>query len=153
MLIDTFARSAAPDVQAYKSIIIVSSIAAELVSTDRSQYNVTKSALSMVTKLFAKRLAEYGIHRPRGPPGTHSHRDDGLGRQQHRRRLDPGRPADSTSPRRRRPPRWWKLARRGPLLAACSSAARSISSFGHGCCARASPRPRRDMQPGCPSWW
>jgi 3-oxoacyl-[acyl-carrier protein] reductase len=61
--------AAAPEVQAYKSIIIVSSIAAELVSTDRSQYNVTKSALSMVTKLYAKRLAEYGIHVHEVRPG------------------------------------------------------------------------------------
>ncbi len=46
----------------YRSIVIVSSIAAEMVNTDRAQYCVTKSALSMVTKLFARRLAEYGIH-------------------------------------------------------------------------------------------
>jgi NAD(P)-dependent dehydrogenase (short-subunit alcohol dehydrogenase family) len=46
----------------YRSIVIVSSIAAELVSVDRAQYNVTKSALSMVAKLFAVRLAKHGIH-------------------------------------------------------------------------------------------
>lgn len=48
--------------EAYRSIIIVSSIAAELVNTERAQYNVTKSALAMVAKLYAVRLAEYGIH-------------------------------------------------------------------------------------------
>lgn len=47
---------------AYKSIIIITSIAAELSFTDRSQYCITKSALSMVTKLFAARLAAAGIH-------------------------------------------------------------------------------------------
>lgn len=61
------AGAAAP--AAYKSIIIVSSIAAELVSTERSQYNVTKSALSMVVKLYAKRLAEFGIHVHEVRPG------------------------------------------------------------------------------------
>ena len=45
----------------YRSIIIVSSIAAEMVNTDRAQYCITKSALSMVTKLFAQRLGREGI--------------------------------------------------------------------------------------------
>lgn len=53
----------------YRSIIIVSSIAAELVNTDRSSYCVTKSALTMVTKLFAQRLAEFGIHVHEVRPG------------------------------------------------------------------------------------
>jgi NAD(P)-dependent dehydrogenase (short-subunit alcohol dehydrogenase family) len=48
--------------ECYQSIIIVTSIAAELVSTDRAQYCITKSALSMVTKLFAARLASAGVH-------------------------------------------------------------------------------------------
>ncbi|MFC3053768.1 3-ketoacyl-ACP reductase [Kordiimonas pumila] len=47
---------------AYRSIINITSIAADFAITDRSQYCVTKSALSMVTKLFAKRLAPAGIH-------------------------------------------------------------------------------------------
>lgn len=47
---------------AYRSIVIITSIAAEMVSTERSQYCVTKSALSMVAKLFAARLASHGIH-------------------------------------------------------------------------------------------
>lgn len=61
--------SGAPEDRVYKSIVIVSSIAAELVSTDRSQYNVTKSALSMVVKLYAQRLAEYDIHVHEVRPG------------------------------------------------------------------------------------
>lgn len=48
--------------EAYKSIIIITSIAAELSFIDRSQYCITKSALSMVTKLFAARLGAAGIH-------------------------------------------------------------------------------------------
>jgi len=53
----------------YRSIIIVSSIAAEMVNTERGQYCVTKAALSMTTKLFAQRLAEYGIHVHEVRPG------------------------------------------------------------------------------------
>lgn len=53
----------------YRSIVIVSSIAAEMVNTDRSTYCVTKSALTMVTKLYAQRLAEYGIHVHEVRPG------------------------------------------------------------------------------------
>ena len=53
---------AAPKIDnAYRSIIIVSSIAAEMVNTDRPQYCITKSALTMVTKLFAQRLGREGI--------------------------------------------------------------------------------------------
>ncbi|MBL0770060.1 3-ketoacyl-ACP reductase [Sphingopyxis sp. DHUNG17] len=54
---------------AYRSIILITSIAAELSFTDRSQYCVTKSALSMVTKLFAARLAGDGIHVHEVRPG------------------------------------------------------------------------------------
>ena len=46
----------------YVSVIIVSSIAAEMVNTDRAQYCVTKAALSMTTKLFAQRLASEHIY-------------------------------------------------------------------------------------------
>lgn len=55
--------------EVYRSIIIVTSIAAEMVSTDRSQYCISKSALSMVTRLFAARLAPHGIHVHEVRPG------------------------------------------------------------------------------------
>ena len=45
----------------YASIITITSIAAELVNTQRAQYCVTKAGLSMVTKLYAQRLAPLGI--------------------------------------------------------------------------------------------
>lgn len=63
-LTQAFARRmiAAADTPHYRSIVIVSSIAASHVSTDRAQYCVSKAALSMVAKLYAARLAEYGIH-------------------------------------------------------------------------------------------
>lgn len=45
----------------YRCIINVSSIAAELVSPDRSQYNITKAGLSMLTKILAYRLGPENI--------------------------------------------------------------------------------------------
>lgn len=57
------------DPSTYRSIITITSIAAEIVFTDRSQYCVTKSALSMMTGLFASRLAADGIHVHEVRPG------------------------------------------------------------------------------------
>lgn len=45
----------------YRSIIIVTSIAAELVSPDRAQYNITKAGLSMLSKILSYRLGPEGI--------------------------------------------------------------------------------------------
>lgn len=42
-------------------IVIVSSISAYTASVNRGDYCISKAALSMVTKLFAARLAEHGI--------------------------------------------------------------------------------------------
>lgn len=44
-----------------RSIVFVTSIAAEMASTDRAQYCVSKAALSMTARLFAARLAPHGI--------------------------------------------------------------------------------------------
>ncbi|GAA3905953.1 3-ketoacyl-ACP reductase [Gibbsiella dentisursi] len=52
----------AVDAADYRAIIFITSIAAGMVSTDRSQYCTTKAALSMVSKLFAIKLAPHGIH-------------------------------------------------------------------------------------------
>jgi 3-oxoacyl-[acyl-carrier protein] reductase len=57
------------DPATYRSIITITSMAAEIVFTDRSQYCVTKSALSMMTGLFASRLAADGIHVHEVRPG------------------------------------------------------------------------------------
>jgi NAD(P)-dependent dehydrogenase (short-subunit alcohol dehydrogenase family) len=43
-------------------IITISSISAYTASTNRGDYCVSKAALSMLTPLYAARLAEYGIH-------------------------------------------------------------------------------------------
>jgi 3-oxoacyl-[acyl-carrier protein] reductase len=45
----------------YRSILTISSANAELVGENRADYCITKSSLSMMTKLFAARLAEHGI--------------------------------------------------------------------------------------------
>lgn len=44
-----------------RSIINISSISAELASTNRAEYCMSKAGLSMSTKLWAARLAEYDI--------------------------------------------------------------------------------------------
>ena len=46
----------------YRSIITISSSNAEAASTTRGEYCIAKSALSMMTKLFAIRLADENIH-------------------------------------------------------------------------------------------
>lgn len=53
----------------YRSIVVVTSIAAEMVSTDRAPYCIGKSALSTVARLFAVRLASHGIHVHEVRPG------------------------------------------------------------------------------------
>ena len=44
-----------------KSIVNISSMSAYTSSTSRGEYCISKAGVSMVTKLFADRLAEYGI--------------------------------------------------------------------------------------------
>ena len=45
----------------YQSISFVTSVSAEMVSVERSEYCLSKSAASMMARLFAARLAEAGI--------------------------------------------------------------------------------------------
>lgn len=47
---------------AYRSIITITSVNAEVVGLNRADYCITKAALSMASKLFAARLAESHIH-------------------------------------------------------------------------------------------
>ena len=54
------ARDPAPDTP--RVIVNVTSISADTVSLNRGEYCVSKAALSMVTRLFAARLAEYDIN-------------------------------------------------------------------------------------------
>lgn len=53
----------------YHSIFFVTSVAAQLISTNRSQYCISKSALSTTAKLFARRLAEHHIYVHEIQPG------------------------------------------------------------------------------------
>lgn len=45
-----------------KCIINTSSISSSVVSVDRADYCISKAAISIITKLYAVRLAEYGIN-------------------------------------------------------------------------------------------
>lgn len=45
----------------FRSIIFISSIAARMVNLDRAPYHLSKTGVSMLTELFALRLAEAGI--------------------------------------------------------------------------------------------
>ncbi|NMB95458.1 MAG: 3-ketoacyl-ACP reductase [Clostridiaceae bacterium] len=51
------------DVECYKpKIINISSISAYATSTNRGEYCISKTGISMITSLFADRLSEYGIN-------------------------------------------------------------------------------------------
>jgi 3-oxoacyl-[acyl-carrier protein] reductase len=56
LIIDT-----APVEGAARAVVNVSSISAYTVSTNRGEYCVAKAGIAMMTKLYAVRLAEYGI--------------------------------------------------------------------------------------------
>ncbi|HET9762522.1 MAG TPA: 3-ketoacyl-ACP reductase [Casimicrobiaceae bacterium] len=51
-----------PAAATYRSIVNITSANAEIVGADRADYCVTKAALSMMSKLFAARLAAAGVH-------------------------------------------------------------------------------------------
>jgi NAD(P)-dependent dehydrogenase (short-subunit alcohol dehydrogenase family) len=46
----------------YRSIVTITSANAEIIGVNRGDYCMTKAALSMMSKLFATRLAQDGIH-------------------------------------------------------------------------------------------
>jgi len=51
-----------PSGRSRPKIVTISSVSAYAASTNRGEYCVSKAALAMMTKLFAIRLAEYGIN-------------------------------------------------------------------------------------------
>jgi len=55
-------RQRAKDPQAKYSIINISSVSATVASVNRGDYSISKAGIAMATKLWAARLAEYGIH-------------------------------------------------------------------------------------------
>jgi len=56
------AQAESPDTRPPRSIITISSISAQAASVNRGEYCIAKAGLAMLTKLFAVRLAEYGIN-------------------------------------------------------------------------------------------
>ncbi|MDH3584271.1 MAG: 3-ketoacyl-ACP reductase [Phycisphaerae bacterium] len=50
-----------PDPQMFRAVINISSLSAYAVSTNRADYCMAKSALGMMTRVWAARLAEHGI--------------------------------------------------------------------------------------------
>ncbi len=51
-----------PPQSAYRSIINITSANAEIIGVDRADYCMSKAALSMMSKLYAARLASAGVH-------------------------------------------------------------------------------------------
>jgi 3-oxoacyl-[acyl-carrier protein] reductase len=63
-------RMVALPTDSFRSIITVSSLNAETASVDRAEYCISKTGLSMMSKLFALRLAGEGIHAYEVRPGV-----------------------------------------------------------------------------------
>ncbi|MCF7763314.1 MAG: 3-ketoacyl-ACP reductase [Verrucomicrobia bacterium] len=59
---DTEGAPASPEIVSRPKIITISSVSAYTVSVNRGDYCMAKAALGMMTKVYATRLAEYGIH-------------------------------------------------------------------------------------------
>jgi 3-oxoacyl-[acyl-carrier protein] reductase len=47
---------------AYRSIVNITSVNADIVGANRADYCITKAAMSMMSKLFAARLARHDVH-------------------------------------------------------------------------------------------
>jgi NAD(P)-dependent dehydrogenase (short-subunit alcohol dehydrogenase family) len=56
------ARKATSETSRYRSIVTITSANAEIVGLNRGDYCMTKAAVSMMSKLFAARLAQDEIH-------------------------------------------------------------------------------------------
>jgi 3-oxoacyl-[acyl-carrier protein] reductase len=59
---EELARSSAPGAPGSRKIVTISSISADTASVTRGDYCMAKAALSMLTPLYATRLAQYGIN-------------------------------------------------------------------------------------------
>ena len=60
-----------------RSIINISSVSATVASVNRGDYCISKAGIAMATKLWAARLAEYGIGVYEIRPGHYRDRHDG----------------------------------------------------------------------------
>lgn len=63
-------RMVAAPADGFRSIITISSLNAEAASADRAEYCIAKTGLSMMSKVFALRLASEGIHTYEVRPGV-----------------------------------------------------------------------------------
>jgi NAD(P)-dependent dehydrogenase (short-subunit alcohol dehydrogenase family) len=62
-------RMIAAPARRFRSVVTISSINVEFVSTDRAEYCISKAGLAMMTQLYAVRLAEAGINAYEVRPG------------------------------------------------------------------------------------
>jgi 3-oxoacyl-[acyl-carrier protein] reductase len=70
-LTQTIARRMAEEQpNSFRSIITISSINVEFASIDRAEYCISKNGLAMMNRLYATRLAEYGINTYEIRPGV-----------------------------------------------------------------------------------
>ena len=72
----TMITTTATDPASYRSIVTITSANAEVIGVDREDYCMTKAALSMMSKLFAARLAANHIHVFEIRPGVIRARND-----------------------------------------------------------------------------
>jgi len=55
-------RQKASSPRVHRAIVNISSVSATMASVNRGEYCISKAGIAMATKLWAARLAEYGIH-------------------------------------------------------------------------------------------
>ena len=63
-------RMAAQTTDAFRAVVFITSISAEVSSVNRGEYCMSKAGLSMAATLYADRLAEYGIRVYEVRPGS-----------------------------------------------------------------------------------
>ncbi len=74
----------------FRSIINTSSSNAEAAALERGEYSIAKSGISMMTKLFALRLAKHGINVYEIRPGLISTDMTAVAQKQYNRRIEAG---------------------------------------------------------------
>jgi NAD(P)-dependent dehydrogenase (short-subunit alcohol dehydrogenase family) len=102
-----------------RSIVTISSVNAWLVGPDRGEYCISKSGLTMMTKLFAVRLAPHGIHTYEVRPGIIETDMTAVAKEKYDRLIDGG-----LTPIRR----WGKPEDVGRAVAALAGGALPFSS-------------------------
>jgi NAD(P)-dependent dehydrogenase (short-subunit alcohol dehydrogenase family) len=83
-------RSGLPPAPFHPKIITISSVSAYTASVNRGDYCISKAALSMLTPLYASRLAEYGIGVYEIRPGLIMTNMTGPGKEKYAKLIDEG---------------------------------------------------------------